>query len=155
MEVVLVASSDASPSFCKGWFGSQSQIHRALCKIWAASDLVEESIRSAKAGSQAEAGPFWRILFRTSSSGGCSGCPRQFEDSARVHKTREEASSATVTFGSRRCNLDPELLTKTLRTARRGGAAGPSGMTAEHLRPLLEGDREMAVSPVRSHCGSG
>ena len=35
-------------------------------------------------------------------------------------------------------NLDIDLLLKNLRTARRGAAAGPSGMTAEHLKPFLE-----------------
>ena len=34
-------------------------------------------------------------------------------------------------------NLDVDALLQNLRTARRGAAAGPSGMTAEHLKPLL------------------
>ena len=34
---------------------------------------------------------------------------------------------------------------KNLRIARRAAAGGPSGMTAEHLRQLLECDREVAV----------
>ena len=34
-------------------------------------------------------------------------------------------------------NLDVDALLQNLRTARRGAAAGPSGMTAEHRKPLL------------------
>ena len=34
--------------------------------------------------------------------------------------------------------LNIELLMKTLRSAKKGSAGGPSGMTVEHLRPLLE-----------------
>ena len=48
-------------------------------------------------------------------------------------------------------NLDPELLIKNLRTARRAAARGPSGMTAEHLRPLLESDRDVAVFHQFAH----
>ena len=35
-------------------------------------------------------------------------------------------------------SLDPELFAQVLGSSRRGAAAGPSGMTAEHLRPMLE-----------------
>ena len=34
--------------------------------------------------------------------------------------------------------LNVELLMKTSRSAKKGSAGGPSGMTVEHLRPLLE-----------------
>ena len=34
--------------------------------------------------------------------------------------------------------LDHDLFAKNVRVARRGAAAGPSGMTADHLRPLLD-----------------
>ena len=34
--------------------------------------------------------------------------------------------------------LDHDLFAKNIRVARRGAAAGPSGMTADHLRPLLD-----------------
>ena len=39
--------------------------------------------------------------------------------------------------------LDPDLFAKNLRIARRGAAGGPSGMTSEHLRPLLENHEDM------------
>ena len=39
--------------------------------------------------------------------------------------------------------LDPDLFAKNLRIARRGAAGGPSGMTSEHLRPLLEHHEDM------------
>ena len=40
-------------------------------------------------------------------------------------------------------NLSSEALFKNNRKARRGAAGGPSGMTVEHLRPLLECDRAL------------
>ena len=40
-------------------------------------------------------------------------------------------------------NLSPEALFKNIWKARRGAAGGPSGMTVEHLRPLLECDRAL------------
>ena len=39
--------------------------------------------------------------------------------------------------------LDPDFFAKNLRVARRGAAGGPSGMTSEHLRPLLEHHEDM------------
>ena len=35
-------------------------------------------------------------------------------------------------------NLDEDLFSKTVRVARKGVAGGPSGMTHDHVRPLLE-----------------
>ena len=45
-------------------------------------------------------------------------------------------------------SLDPELFAQALWSSRRGAAAGPSGMTAEHLRPMLESteDTELLAS---------
>ena len=40
-------------------------------------------------------------------------------------------------------NLSSEALFKNIRKAHRGAAGGPSGMTVEHLRPLLECDRAL------------
>ena len=34
--------------------------------------------------------------------------------------------------------LDSDKFLKNVRSAKRGAAAGPSGMTVEHLRPLLD-----------------
>ena len=39
-------------------------------------------------------------------------------------------------------SLDHDIFAKNLRVARRGAAAGPSGMTADHLRPLLESEQD-------------
>ena len=41
-------------------------------------------------------------------------------------------------------DLDWDRFCSNVRTARRGAAGGPSGMTAEHLRPLLENDHDIA-----------
>ena len=38
-------------------------------------------------------------------------------------------------------DLDHEKFLKNLRSARRGAAGGPSGMTTKHLRPLLDDDQ--------------
>ena len=38
--------------------------------------------------------------------------------------------------------LDPVEFLLCLRTARRGAAAGPSGMTSDHLFPILENERD-------------
>ena len=35
-------------------------------------------------------------------------------------------------------SLDPDLFAKNVRDARRGAAGGPSVMTADHLRMILE-----------------
>ena len=42
--------------------------------------------------------------------------------------------------------LDEDRFLKNLRSSRRGAAAGPSGMTNEHLRPLLNDVRGVARS---------
>ena len=39
--------------------------------------------------------------------------------------------------------LDKGMFSKNLRSARRGAAAGPSGMTVEHLQPLLDHPRAL------------
>ena len=41
--------------------------------------------------------------------------------------------------------LDPDVFLANVRSPRRGVAAGPSGMTADHLRPLLESERDSEV----------
>ena len=40
-------------------------------------------------------------------------------------------------------DLDPVLFSQNLRSARRGAAGGPCGMTSEHLRPLLDNPHDM------------
>ena len=41
-------------------------------------------------------------------------------------------------------DLDWDRFCSNVRTARRGAAGGPSGMTADHLRPLLDNDHDIA-----------
>ena len=41
--------------------------------------------------------------------------------------------------------LYPDVFFANVRSARRGTAAGPSGMTADHVRPLLESERDSEV----------
>ena len=40
-------------------------------------------------------------------------------------------------------NLDETVFGRNVRSARRGAAGGPSGMTCDHLRPLLGGPRDL------------
>ena len=42
--------------------------------------------------------------------------------------------------------LQKKLLVGNLRRARRGAAPGPSGITAEHLRPILESEEDTGSS---------
>ena len=41
-------------------------------------------------------------------------------------------------------SLNPDLFAKNVRNARRGAAGGPSGMTADHLRMILESEADTA-----------
>ena len=40
-------------------------------------------------------------------------------------------------------NLDERIFSRNVRSARRGAASGLSGMTSDHLRPLLESTRDL------------
>ena len=52
--------------------------------------------------------------------------------------------------------LDHNMLTKNLKCARRGAAGGPSGMTAEHLKPLLDNFRDTELfCQVGEHLAQG
>ena len=46
--------------------------------------------------------------------------------------------------------LDFDLFSKNLRVSRRGAASGPSGMTSEHLRPLLQSEKDMTLFSHRT-----
>ena len=41
-------------------------------------------------------------------------------------------------------DLDSDILARNIRSARRGAAGGPSGMTMDHIRPLLESEADTA-----------
>ena len=47
-------------------------------------------------------------------------------------------------------SLDMDVFSSTIRSARRRAAGGPSGMTAEHLRLVLESPRSLLTSSL--HC---
>ena len=52
--------------------------------------------------------------------------------------------------------LDHNMLTKNLKCARRGAAGGPSGMTAGHLKPLLDNFRDTELfCQVGEHLAQG
>ena len=48
-------------------------------------------------------------------------------------------------------SLDPDLIAKNVRNARRGAVGGPSGMTARHLRMLLESEAECWAQDCQDH----
>ena len=60
-------------------------------------------------------------------------------------------------------SLDEGLFVQSLRLSRRGAAAGPSGMTADHLQPVLDTERDTslffqfatALAGPGSRCSSG
>ena len=45
-------------------------------------------------------------------------------------------------------NLDEKIFSRNVRSARKGAAGGPSGMTCDHLRPLLDSSKD-------THFGEG
>ena len=51
---------------------------------------------------------------------------------------RETLSEAVRSADPDPFELDGELFLQCVRSSRRGAAGGPSGMTAEHLQPILE-----------------
>ena len=48
-------------------------------------------------------------------------------------------------FRPERFEFDEELFLQCVRSSRRGVAGGPSGMTADHLQPILESGRDVVV----------
>ena len=61
------------------------------------------------------------------------------KDPARPPLPRELVPHDIAQFEPGECfSLDQELFLKNVRTARKGAAPGPSGMTPDHLRPLVE-----------------
>ena len=61
------------------------------------------------------------------------------EPSGRPAVPRDSVPDSIAQFEpEERFSLAQELFLKNVRCARRGAAPGPSGMTADHLRPLLE-----------------
>ena len=50
-----------------------------------------------------------------------------------------------VKIPARSFKLDTDRLCRNLRSSRRGAADGPSGMTTEHLRPLLHEARSLEL----------
>ena len=57
---------------------------------------------------------------------------------------RDPLPAAIIEFvPDRRFSLGEKKFAANLRSSRKGAAAGPSGMTADHLRPLL--DNELIV----------
>ena len=58
---------------------------------------------------------------------------------------RETLSEAVRSADPDPFELDGELFLQCVRSSRRGAAGGPSGMTAEHLQPILENGRDAAA----------
>ena len=70
---------------------------------------------------------------------------RELQDpNKRPPVPREELSNDFFVRRGPLFHLDHDLFAKNLRVSRRGAAGGPSGMTADHLRPLLDSDVDTA-----------
>ena len=75
------------------------------------------------------------------------------DPSRRPRRAREPISRELLDFEpATSLELDEWLFSENLRSARRGAAAGPSGMTTDHLRPLLDNVRDLhLLFSVREH----
>ena len=58
---------------------------------------------------------------------------------------RDLLSGSATAVPERPFELDPELFCKNVRSARRGAAPGPSGMSVEHILGLVESDHDMDI----------
>ena len=66
------------------------------------------------------------------------------DPSRRPPRPREDIPRELLEFEpATPLELDEGLFSKNLRSARRGAAAGPSGMTTDHLRPQLDNVRDL------------
>ena len=66
------------------------------------------------------------------------------DPSRRPRRARETISRELLDFEpATSLELDEGVFSKNLRSARRGAAAGPSGMTTDHSRPLLDNVRDL------------
>ena len=79
------------------------------------------------------------------------------DPSRRPRRAREAISRELLDFEpATSLQLDEGLFSKNLRSARRGAAAGPSGMTTDHLRPLLDNVRDLhLLFSVREQLATG
>ena len=79
------------------------------------------------------------------------------DPSRRPRRTREVISRELLDFEpATSLELDEGLFSKNLRSARRGAAIGPSGMTTDHLRPLLDNVRDLhLLFSVREQLATG
>ena len=79
------------------------------------------------------------------------------DPSRRQRRAREAISRELLDFEpASSLELDEGLFSKNLRSARRGAAAGPPGMTTDHLRPLLDNVRDLhLLFSVREQWATG
>ena len=92
--------------------------------------------------------PSWRVVFCTSVSRGGSRRAREPEHvlalrdpSKRPAEPRDPILAYVLEFqpGS---PLNLDVFSRNIRCAKRGVAGGPSGMTVDHLRPILESEAD-------------
>ena len=83
-----------------------------------------------------------RALFGSASIGGSRVGTRQW---SHVGSTPSSPCSSSPELPPDRpiFHLDESLFSKNVRSARRGVAGGPSGMTSDHMRPLLEHPKDL------------
>ena len=125
-----------------------------------ASDLCSEqaAVASRRKGRRQESGLDKRVsralhlvqlgaLQWEASIGGCRSGPwhdSHLECIAGPNQASSQTSRGRST-PHRPFELDEVLFSRNLRSAKKGAAGGPSGMTWEHLRPLLDSPRDSRV----------
>ena len=79
------------------------------------------------------------------------------DPSRRPRRAREAISRELLDFEpATSLELDEGLFSKNLRSARRGAAAGSSGMTTDHSRPLLDNVRDLhLLFSIREQLATG
>ena len=84
------------------------------------------------------------------------GTQETLEQLRRRQQVPREEVPRELTQSENTFMLDHNMLTKNLKCARRGAAGGPSGMTAEHLKPLLDNFRDTELfCQVGEHLAQG
>ena len=67
----------------------------------------------------------------------------------RPPRPRERLSEAVREVRPEKFDLDEKLFLQCVRSSRRGVAGGPSGITADHLQPILESGRDAVALASR------
>ena len=158
VEGVHDVAADASASLSRRWSHLPQQIDVTVRSI--RFNLIEASTACDKRADQwrqhraarhscGDIGASWRVVSCQTGVGGSRSCPREpNQDTLRIEtrrlaKPREPMPAELTSFVPPRVFELDEVFNRNWRSSRRGAAAGPSEMTIEHLRPLLDDARSL------------